>query len=405
MTTDAIYLLGEDGRLEKVPYTQYAAEDVLQELIASYPELIVGEQIDPDDPPRWLLVSREAGVPDAEDSSDRWSLDHLLLDQHAVPTFVEVKRSSDTRIRREVIGQMLDYAANGTRYWPMDRIRALAAARVGGVDELDEAIRELLEPSGQDADVESYWARVEENLRAGRVRLLFVADELPRELRRVIEFLNEHMPKIDVLGVEIRHYAGGKMRALVPRVIGATERARQEKVAPAPRQRTSEEAFLSTLPDEEALFVAEVLSTARTEGLTTCWRTKGFSIRARMPNGQMASLLNMYPLGTKGRPMAWLDVKLETLQPPDARRALKAHLLALEGFYARREGELTVAIDLKKDNLATARAVLPQLWSVFRRIRETPLDGEASGPDAADTHSLEQADEPGEFSISHAGEG
>jgi hypothetical protein len=52
MTTDAIYLLGEDGRLEKVPYTRYATEDVLQELIASYPELIVGEQIDPDDPPR-----------------------------------------------------------------------------------------------------------------------------------------------------------------------------------------------------------------------------------------------------------------------------------------------------------------------------------------------------------------
>jgi hypothetical protein len=30
-----------------------------------------------------------------------------------VPTLLEVKRSSDTRIRREVVGQMLDYAANG----------------------------------------------------------------------------------------------------------------------------------------------------------------------------------------------------------------------------------------------------------------------------------------------------
>jgi hypothetical protein len=34
------------------------------------------------------------------------------FDQNAVPTLVEVKRSSDTRIRREVVGQMLDYAAN-----------------------------------------------------------------------------------------------------------------------------------------------------------------------------------------------------------------------------------------------------------------------------------------------------
>jgi hypothetical protein len=35
-----------------------------------------------------------------------------------VPTLVEVKRSDDTRIRREVVGQMLDYAANGVVYWP-----------------------------------------------------------------------------------------------------------------------------------------------------------------------------------------------------------------------------------------------------------------------------------------------
>jgi hypothetical protein len=42
-----------------------------------------------------------------------WSLDHLVVDQDAVPTFVEVKRASDTPARREVVAQMLDYAANG----------------------------------------------------------------------------------------------------------------------------------------------------------------------------------------------------------------------------------------------------------------------------------------------------
>jgi hypothetical protein len=40
-----------------------------------------------------------------------------------VPTPVEVKRSSDTRLRREVVGQMLDYAANAIVYWPADHIR------------------------------------------------------------------------------------------------------------------------------------------------------------------------------------------------------------------------------------------------------------------------------------------
>ena len=49
--------------------------------------------------------------------SDRGSLDHLFLDQDAVPTLVEVKRSENTQIRREVVGQMLDYAANGVMFW------------------------------------------------------------------------------------------------------------------------------------------------------------------------------------------------------------------------------------------------------------------------------------------------
>ena len=50
-------------------------------------------------------------------SSDggRWLVDRLFLDQDGVPTLVEVKRSSDTRIRREVVGQLLEYAANATK--------------------------------------------------------------------------------------------------------------------------------------------------------------------------------------------------------------------------------------------------------------------------------------------------
>jgi hypothetical protein len=45
-----------------------------------------------------------------------------------VPTLVEVKRRADTRIRREVVGQMLDYAANGVVYWPLEQLRELFGA-------------------------------------------------------------------------------------------------------------------------------------------------------------------------------------------------------------------------------------------------------------------------------------
>lgn len=72
-------------------------------------------------------------------------------------------------------------------------------------------------------------SKAESNLRAGRLRLLFVADVIPPELRRIIEFLNEQMGDTEVLGVEIRNYVGGDLRALVPRVVGLTEAARERK--------------------------------------------------------------------------------------------------------------------------------------------------------------------------------
>lgn len=87
-------------------------------MLAKHPDLLAGEQIDREEPRRWLLVTREMCVPGDEDGCSRWSLDHLFLDRDAVPTLVEVKRGSDRLVRRAVIGQMLDYAANAVVYWP-----------------------------------------------------------------------------------------------------------------------------------------------------------------------------------------------------------------------------------------------------------------------------------------------
>ena len=74
-------------------------------LLGAHPELLDGEQMRPGDSRRWLLVKREMGIPDTPDAASRWSVDHLLIDQDGLPTLVEVKRGTDTRVRREVVGQ------------------------------------------------------------------------------------------------------------------------------------------------------------------------------------------------------------------------------------------------------------------------------------------------------------
>ncbi|MBX3023800.1 hypothetical protein KF840_02710 [bacterium] len=206
---------------------QYDSEDLLQELLSRYPHLLAGDQIDAAAPRRWLLVSRELGVPDQDGGGGRWSADHLFLDQDGIPTIVEVKRSTDTRIRREVVGQMLDYAANAVAYWPVESIRSRLEARYAGdVASLDQSMADLI---GIDGDRDSFWQSVKTNLQAGRVRLVFVGDEIPTELRRVIEFLNNQMDPAEVLAVEIKQYVGEGVKTLIPRVYGITAEARQRK--------------------------------------------------------------------------------------------------------------------------------------------------------------------------------
>jgi hypothetical protein len=223
-----IYLLRDDDQLVEMREQPYDSEAVLQELLAKHPHLLAGDQLGGGSARRWLLVDREASLPSDEDGGGRWSLDHVFLDQDAVPTIIEVKRSSDTRIRREVVGQMLDYAANAVVYWPIERLRATfeAASETSGRDP-DALVAELIDDDDDTAD--TFWEKVNTNLRAGKVRLVFVADELPHELQRVIEFLNEQMSPAEVIGIEVRQYVGEGLRTLVPRVLGQTAEAQQRK--------------------------------------------------------------------------------------------------------------------------------------------------------------------------------
>ncbi len=205
----------------------YATEDELQSLLEDYPELLLGEAPDPDHPVAYLLVRREAGVPDEAGGSDRWFLDHLFLDGQGVPTLVEVKRSTDTRIRREVVGQMLDYAANILSHWPPDQMRKEFEARCG-------AATPPLDPEGEVRRVsadeyEAYWQRVKTNLEAKRLRLVFVADSIPTPLQTVVEFLNEQLRVTQVLAVQVRRHDGEGVSALTTEVIGQTATAKQAK--------------------------------------------------------------------------------------------------------------------------------------------------------------------------------
>ncbi len=280
-----IFLVDDDREhLITLEETGYVEEAVLQDYLVDYPDLLPGDQINPENPRRWLLVAQEMGVPGEEEGSGRWSLDHLFLDQDGIPTFVECKRATDTRARREVVAQMLDYAANGTEYWSLDRLRQAAAetAERRGRS-LDDEVARLLD--GDQENIEAYWETVEANLRQHRVRLVFVADSAPKELRRMVEFLNEEMANVEVLAVEVKQFrreSGKGQTALVPRVVGLTEAARG-KSSSQPRQYMTPQEFFEECTPIGREFLQRVLDLARERGHRIDWGTTSFSVRANLP--------------------------------------------------------------------------------------------------------------------------
>ena len=215
---ERIYTRGERGGLEPLEEEPFSTEDELQALIAEHPELLDGEQIRPGDPRRWILITREQGIADTPDGSPRWSLDHLIVDQDAVPTLAEVKRGANRELRRTIVGQLLEYAAHAAQTWTADELRRTFEE---SSDDPDAVLAALLQVDDEpDADV--FWENVATNLTARRLRLLFIADEIPDPLEQVVKFLNEQMPRIEVLAVEIKQFRGESSQTLVPRVIGRT---------------------------------------------------------------------------------------------------------------------------------------------------------------------------------------
>src|SRR5207245_284021 len=96
------------------------------------------------------------------------------------------------------------------------------------------------------------------------------------------------------------------------------------------------------------------------------WGSKGFSISTRRSSGQLLSIFHGYPAGALGRPSPYLEMYLKYVNTAEGAQSLRAFLLGLGEFYEA--GQYTIALKLAESNIAKARAALPQIWEVYRRV-------------------------------------
>ncbi len=341
-------------------------EDALQTLLQEYPQIIPGKQIDPDssDPPRFVLLRREMPI-------GSWSLDHLYVDQRGVLTLVETKLIQNPEARRDVIGQIIEYAAHAVEWWASGRARQSAGEFWGRQGrELDDLLGETF---GLDApeDVKSFWEMVEDNLQQGRIRLMIAADELRPEVRRMIEYLNGEMQNAEVLGLELSCYGEeNEPLVLVPRIVGQSEATRQTKRrSRRSSSKTTEEEFWSNCSPESQAFFAELFAEVPEHEIMLSWGSKGFSLRVPVDEKQI-SVFYGYPSGAFERAEAFVRGEARFLKNPEYRERVYRRFLEIP--HAQPYGEYSMELALVPENLTAARQALERVWSIAEELARHP---------------------------------
>ena len=189
----------------------------LQELLEKNWDLLPGDLIAGTDnqPLRWAMIKREAPVESPLSGEARWSLDFLFADDQAIPTFVECKLHKNPEGRREIIGQMLEYVANAQHYWNIGTLKSFVTSD--------------FEKHIWNRSLDEYFTEVLENLKRGKVRMVFFMDQAPRELKSTVMFLNQALTEAEVMIVEARQFSHGDKKFVVLSLFGYTEQVRAEK--------------------------------------------------------------------------------------------------------------------------------------------------------------------------------
>lgn len=176
---------GSTSRPQRISLTdKIFSEGWLQELIRKYPDILPVGEIEPDFAPL-VSVGREVGTAAGP-------IDNLFLSPQGHLTIVETKLWRNPEARREVVGQIIDYAKDVSR-WSFDdlerRVRSynkqFRGTDVGIIDSLRQA--EQIDESDESSIIDT----ISSNLKHGRFLLLVVGDGIRESVEDMVEFMQK----------------------------------------------------------------------------------------------------------------------------------------------------------------------------------------------------------------------
>ena len=201
MTMSGIWT--EDGDSWKLsPPKGFRDEATLHGLIEQTPEMLPLSGAPP-----LLILGRE--VPLGSGYADL-----VGVETSGWPVIIKVKLAQNNEARRAVVAQILAYAANlhgTTREQLEDRFDESLKKR--GHESLVEAAQSAQEGA---LDADEFTAALDEHLREGRFRLVFVLDTVPTELMTLVVYLEHVTDKLVIDLVAVNSFDVGGTSVVLP---------------------------------------------------------------------------------------------------------------------------------------------------------------------------------------------
>jgi hypothetical protein len=245
-------ILLPDGRIQKLQVLQLStvegnsvSEYQIQQLIADHPSVLPIAEIN--------RSYEDAVHICCELNTPAGPIDNFLVTRTGLPVIIECKLWRNPEGRREVVGQILDYAKELSRFTSADIQRETNRR----LNRAGDTVFELVRAVYPDIDQIEFNDSLTQNLNKGRFLLLIVGDGIRQGVEAIAEYLGRHSGLQFTLGlVELVIFTGPDgMRLIVPRTVAHTEMIKHTvfEIPPSMELRTDagESAEDSILPDDE----------------------------------------------------------------------------------------------------------------------------------------------------------
>lgn len=170
--------------------------------------------------PELIIVGREVALGNGY-------ADLLAVEPSGRLAIIEVKLARNAEARRAVVTQALTYAAflHGLNPFALDQQILGSHLHERGYENLAGAISSNDQEGSFDAAV--FETGLAESLSSGRFRIIFVLDDVPEELVRLVGYLEAVSDKLVIDLIKVSAYEIGESRILVPQRIDPERRTEE----------------------------------------------------------------------------------------------------------------------------------------------------------------------------------